>query len=248
MRSLFLSFLVFVIIFSVFGPKLKYITENTLQDILSLKKDIDSVSKNFEMLNKSTAELQKDVLSQYLAKENLKDIDPEVEAMRKEIAEQQTVIMNPIMQKLMDTGKKEEQEKIFSAPREFLVNITKILEKSNDTILIILFIISIITFLLVFVTVGNELSGFGVLLAKLGFSLSRFIIFIGAVWALFVWIGLKYNVFINISGVFLWGPLSLMIFSAIALKVYDFNSPIWNRMFMATVWPIAAGLIVNTMR
>ena len=249
MKTFFMCILVGMILFSVFGPKLKYITEDVLKDILSLKKDISSLGIDSEIKNMNSAELQEMVAQKYLEQGSLKnlpqELDPEVKEILSQIREEQVMIVNPIVQKLLDMGKSEEEQEIISNPKKYFITIIQRIEPLNNPVGIGLFIISAIIFFLVFITYGNNLSGFGLCIAKFGFIISRFCIFFGAITASFLWISLKYNIFDTMSYIFLWGPLAVMIFSAISLKVYDFNSPIWNRMFLSTIWPIVSGLIIH---
>ena len=248
MKSLFMSFLVFIMIFSVFGAKIKYLVDESMRDILNLKEDFKATTDIApEMEDMDASEMRKTVIKRYSVKDLPKDLDPEVQAMIDEIRQEQIIITNPLVEKFKDIGKSEKEQEILSDPRGYSIGIIQNFEKSNYSVGIVFFAVSAIIFLLVFITSGGEASGIGFLLAKLGFTISRILIFLGALSAVSIWMSLEYNIFMTMGSILLWGPFSVMIFSAISLKVYDFNNPVWNRMFTSTIWPIVSGLIIHAM-
>jgi len=42
---------------------------------------------------------------------------------------------------------------------------------------------------------------------------------------------------------FLGALFVLLLLSSVSLKLYDFNTPVWNRMLSSLVWPIIPNMI-----
>lgn len=76
------------------------------------------------------------------------------------------------------------------------------------------------------------------------FSLGETIIVLISLFSLGSWFFLRQNFWREIgSGTFLV-PFTFLIVSSINLKLYDFNYPIWNRLFKSFIVPIITGFII----
>lgn len=260
MRTLFFSLLVFVMVLTIYGSQVGKLTGIT-KDVLSIKKEFNAVMKNINSNPEGPAVMDQNQLQELLNKqaaarnEDEKQFDPEVQHMLKEINKENMVVINPIMQKMMDSGKnKEEKEStaffklnklIKQDPKAYIAKGISNLEQLNEKAGKYFCLTAVIVFLLMLITRFNSFSTIGYLCANTGFIISRGIILLAAIIAVVAHFSLKFNVLTNLDSIFLWGPMILMIICALSLKIYDFNSPVWNRMFFSVMWPIASGVIMH---
>ncbi|MFH1783471.1 MAG: hypothetical protein ABH868_01030 [bacterium] len=246
MKSFFMSFLVCTMILSIFGAKLITIAGHAMRDVLELKEEFSS-SKLSEKELSADPEYIEELLSKHHRKykEAAKYEDEDVGYLLDQIEAEQTIITNPLMEKLKNMGKDTDEKEITTVIKFWVFSIINKIEYSNNFIGSVFLVSAVLIFVLVFITSGGQASGVGYTFARLGFNVSRLLIFFGAFFSLIIWFSLEYNIYMGMAGIILWGPFSVLIFSAIALKVYDFNNPIWNRMFISTIWPLMAGLIIH---
>lgn len=260
MRTLFFSFLVSVMALTIYGPQVGKLTGIT-KDVLSIKKEFKAIMNNLNSNQEGPAIMDQNQLQELIRKqtadreEDEKQFDPEVQRMLKQINKENVVVLNPIMQKMINMGKEEKENapgavssfrqlKDFDPKNYIAKGITK-LKRLNENAGKYFCLLAVILFLLMIVTRFNSFSSIGYLCANTGFIISRTIIFLAAIIAVIVHFSLKFNVLTNLDNIFLWGPLTLMITSAFSLKIYDFNNPVWNRMFFSMMWPITSGVIMH---
>lgn len=255
MRTFFFSFLVFVMILSVYGWKLNKAT-GIISNIAALRQEFNTVVKNLNPDQDDPINLEQDQLQALLKKQTeagkQEHFDPEVQKMLDQINKENIVAVNPLIQKLLDIGKedKSHQAQVKNNNfdfKQYLYNIIITLQKQNNHFLKVFLTIAASILLIVLITRTNALSGIGLLLATLGFTLSRCLIFVSAILSVIAYLSFKLNIFINVGSVFLWGPLILLVLSAISLKIYDFNRPVWNKIFFSFVWPTISGVIIHVL-
>lgn len=99
--------------------------------------------------------------------------------------------------------------------------------------------------LLMLIGARSYLSGECHLLAKLGYDASRWLILIGAGGSLLMWSLMGYDSFHHHAGLLAFGPLAVLIGSAIALRLYDPNSPVYDRTVLTTIWLGVAVVLVR---
>ena len=99
--------------------------------------------------------------------------------------------------------------------------------------------------LLMLVGARSYLSGECHLVAKLGYDASRWFILIGAGGSLLMWSLMGYDSFHHHAGLLALGPLAVLIGSAIALRLYDPNSPVYDRTVLTTIWLGVAVVLVR---
>ncbi|MBI5555817.1 MAG: twin-arginine translocase TatA/TatE family subunit [Elusimicrobia bacterium] len=251
MRTLFFSFLVLVMALTIYGSQAEKLIRVT-KEVLSLKKEFKAMMNNFNSNQEGPAVIDQNQLQELLKKqaaarnEDEKQFDPEVQRMLKEINKENIVVINPIMQKMLASGSPStlQQLKEFDLKNYIAQGITN-LERLNEKAGKYFCLSAMLVFLLMLITRFNSFSSIGYLCANTGFIISRSIIFLAAIIAVVAHFSLKFNVLTNLDSIFLWGPLTLMIISALALKIYDFNNPVWNKMFFSVMWPIASGVFIH---
>lgn len=254
MRSLFFSFLILVMVLAIYGSQASKLAGIT-KDVLSIKEELNAVMKNMNQDAAGPAVLNQDQLQELLKKqaairqEEEKQLDPEVRKMLSEINKENVVVLNPIMQKMLeksDSGPASALNQLKDLDLNLYIakGITN-LERLNQDAGKYFCLSAFIVFLLMLVTRFNNFSSIGYLFANTGFIISRILIFIAAIAAIIVHFSMKFNVLTNLGSIFIWGPLVLMTISALSLKIYDFNNPVWNRMFYSVLWPIASGVIMH---
>lgn len=260
MRTLFFSFMVFVMVLTIYGSQVGKLTGIT-KDVLSIKKEFNAVMKNINSNPEGPTVMDQNQLQELLKKqaaarqEDEKQFDPEVQRMLKEINKENVVVINPIMQKMLDRGKgQEENESKITfklnkltnlEPKTYIAKGITNMEQLNEKAGKYFCLTAVVVFLLMLITRFNSFSSIGYLCANTGFIISRIIIFMAAIIAVIAHFSLKFNVLTNLDILFLWGPLTLMAISALSLKIYDFNNPVWNRLFFSVMWPIASGVIMH---
>ncbi len=148
------------------------------------------------------------------------------------------VIINPLTQKLLDLKPEDLKPKI---PADLPIRI----KKFSRRLIFPIYIFSAAIPLLMAVARKTGHSGAVSLLAKRGFGVGRFMLMAIAVTSLIVWFTLKFNLLYFAGFAFLLSLVVLVTSSAISLKLYDWNIPVWNEMFMAVIWPTASGLIIR---
>jgi len=89
----------------------------------------------------------------------------------------------------------------------------------------------------------TRFSGVGCTLADLGYKASRLILFTVSLAGVVAWFGLRYNFLRDMGGAFLGALFAVLLLSSVSLKLYDFNAPVWSRMFSSLVWPIIPSVI-----
>ena len=260
MRMLFFSFIILIMVLTIYGSQAGKLTGIT-KDMLSISKEYKAIMNNFNSSQEGPAVMDQNQLQELLKKqaaarqEDVKQFDPEVQRMLKEINKENMVVINPIMQKMLDSGKEKNgsmqtlasslhQLKDFE-PKNYIAKGITNLEQLNENAGKYFLLTAITVFVLMLVTRLNSFSGIGYLFANTGFIVSRIIIFLAAIIAVVAHFSLKFNALTNLDSIFLWGPLTLMTISALSLKIYDFNNPVWNRMFFSLIWPITSGIIMR---
>ncbi|MDD5492609.1 MAG: hypothetical protein PHV60_08025 [bacterium] len=244
MRTLLFSFLIIIMVLAIYGSqagKLTGILTKNINQDPARPAVLDQHQLN-ELIKKQATAIE----------EEEKQLDPEVQRMLAEINKENVVVLNPIMQKMMDLGKTSEpgtasaldQIKDFE-PKNYIAKGIVNLEQLNPVAGKYFCLAAFIVFLLVLLTRFNSFSIIGYVFANTGFIVSRTVIFVAAISAIAVHFSLKFNVLTNLGSLFLWGPLILMAISAMSLKIYDFNNPVWNRMFFSILWPITSGVIMH---
>ncbi|MDD5131132.1 MAG: hypothetical protein PHH44_00550 [bacterium] len=254
MRTLFFSFLIFIMVLAVFGFQTGKLTGLT-KDLINIRKEFNAALGNKDTDPTGPAVLDQEQLRALLDKQAAarqdqeKDLDPEVKQMLSAINKENIVVLNPIMNKIVDKNKPGpaatlNQLKDFDLSHYMAKGITN-LGQLNRSAGKYFCLSAFIVFLLMLVTRFNSFSSIGYLFANTGFIVSRILIFVSAVTAIVVHFSLKFNILTNLGSIFIWGPLFLMTISALSLKIYDFNNPVWNRMFFSVLWPIASGVIMH---
>ncbi len=155
----------------------------------------------------------------------------------REAQAEQVLIINPLIRKLLDLN----QEDI----RATLLKLQRQLKYFTGRLIFPIYLLSAAIPVLMVFTRKTSFSGKGLLFAQMGFDAGRLLLVVVAVVSLVLWFTLKYNLLLDIGLIFLLGLFALLVSSAISLKLYDWNSPVWNRMFVAAVWPAASSLIVR---
>jgi len=89
----------------------------------------------------------------------------------------------------------------------------------------------------------TRFSGVGYILANLGYNVSRLILLTISLASAIAWFGLRYNFLGEMGAAFLGALFALLLLSSVSLKLYDFNTPVWNRMLSSLVWPIIPNMI-----
>jgi hypothetical protein len=227
-------------LFAIYGHKL-YKFEDIQQDILSVfrKQDQTDAAKVKNMLNEMPEKDSETGRLQHTTG------DPEIDKALEEAEKEQVVYINPIMQKLLNSERSDLQFiKTLDLNKRFTILRLKIKEL-NSLIVKVFFTTATVIFLLTLFLRKTTFSGIGLLFATLGFNFSRVIMFLTALIAAIVWFSLNYNFFVDIGSISLCSLLFLMISSAVSLKIYDYNNPIWNRMIYTVIWPIASGVIIH---
>ncbi|MBN2407607.1 MAG: hypothetical protein JXJ19_07900 [Elusimicrobia bacterium] len=82
------------------------------------------------------------------------------------------------------------------------------------------------------------------LLSRLGFLVSRLCLSGAAVILLISWVMIKKGFLINTGISLYYGPAGVLIFSCIALKLYDPNFPVWNRVLKNLILPAASSFMM----
>lgn len=147
------------------------------------------------------------------------------------------IMMTPIAEKLTFA-------EVSDVKRWFLQLISR-MKASDNLIKTYFFIAAGIILFLMFLTGKTTFSGYSLLFAKLGFGLGRILIFITALSAVIGSLVFKYNFYVHINGIFFAGPLALLVTSAAALKIYDFNAPVRNRMIFSFIFPVCSAAVIH---
>lgn len=92
-------------------------------------------------------------------------------------------------------------------------------------------------------------SGFALLVVRVGDTTAKLLIMILSLVAIAIWFGFKYNCYRELDGLFLHGPVLIIVSAAISLKVYDMNNPFWNELFFWGCWQLCTvGVVVGAQR
>lgn len=164
--------------------------------------------------------------------------DAEFARSLREAQAEQVLIINPLIRKLLDLNKEDLGTKN-------LLKLPGQLKCFTGRLIFPIYILSAAILLLMLITRKTSFSGEALMLAQLGFRVGRILLIVAAVISLTLRFTLKYNLLLDTGFVFLLSLFALLASSAVSLKLYDWNSPVWNRMFIAATWPAASSLIVR---
>jgi len=87
-----------------------------------------------------------------------------------------------------------------------------------------------------------------VLGGNLGWNISRFWLFIVSITAVALWFLTKRNFWEDAGTGMFFIPIQLLIASAFARKIMDFNFPIWNRLLGSLILPGVSGILISVFR
>lgn len=82
------------------------------------------------------------------------------------------------------------------------------------------------------------------LIAKLGFFIGRFSLIIASVAAVLFWLLFKCNLWLDAGINTFLGPIEILIGACAALKSFDPNFPIWNRLLVSMILPFLSALFL----
>lgn len=236
MKTLILSILFAAAAFLVYGEKIPY-GDTVKSGLLGVFK-----------LESTTEKPDQPVRLQETEEVPIDRLDAERVA---ELARKDTVIVtNPLAEKIMKSAKSwkaqtpadtEEEPAWTTALKSFLYS----LHELSGSAVKLSFGWALIVIPLMLGVRNNRLSGAGYCVANTGFRLSRALIFISSVIAVFAWFAFRHDFLSGMGMLFFAGLFALMASSALALKLYDYNNPVWNNLFISAVWPTASGLVVR---
>lgn len=164
--------------------------------------------------------------------------DSEFARSLREAQAEQVLIINPLIRKLLDLNKEDMGTKT-------LRNLPGQLKCFTGRSVFPIYILSAAIFVLMVIVRKTSFSGEALMLAQLGFGAGRILLIVVAGISVMLWFTLKYNLLLDIGFAFLFSLFALLVSSAVSLKLYDWNSPVWNRMFVAVAWPVASSLVVR---
>lgn len=147
------------------------------------------------------------------------------------------IMMNPLMVALIDL----QEEDI----EQWIMNHISAIELADTAIKSFLILSALSVAGIMALTSRSSLSPYSHLLARLGFSSAKLIIFFASVGSVVGWLAFRYNTMLTMSGAAFTGPLALLIGSAIALKIYDFNTPFWKSMFFSFFMLLCSSAIIK---
>lgn len=192
MKTVFFGILILIMLLSIYGYKISAF-KDLKQDVLSAVKR-ENYANTVEDKN-----ILQTVPKSHSETEQLQHAlgDPDIEKALKEMREEEVIIMNPIMQRLLEM-----EESDLDVKRYFLLLLFKI--KGLKGLMVKLFFItaSLIPLLMLIVR-KTTFSGTCLLFAKFSFSLSRIFVFIAALIAVTAWFSFKYNFYMAMGSIFL---------------------------------------------
>lgn len=119
------------------------------------------------------------------------------------------------------------------------------LSKFDPHMKAVFFVTAVFVLILMLITSKTAFSGYSLSFENFGFSLSNTLLFFTALIAPISWFVFKYNFYIHLNGMSFLEPVVLFFSSAVCLKIYDFNSPIWNRMTSSFLWIMGSITIIH---
>ncbi|MCX7910766.1 MAG: hypothetical protein N2505_04205 [Endomicrobia bacterium] len=78
-----------------------------------------------------------------------------------------------------------------------------------------------------------------------GFSLGENLLIFISLLSVGSWFFLKQNLWQDVGFTIFFIPVAFMLISSINLKIYDFNYPMWSRLFKSFIIPIIVGVIIS---
>lgn len=82
------------------------------------------------------------------------------------------------------------------------------------------------------------------LIGRFGFFIGRFSLMIASVAAVFFWLLFKCNLWLDAGINTFLGPMEVLIGACAALKSFDPNFPIWNRLLVSMILPFLSALFL----
>ena len=168
--------------------------------------------------------------------------DAETQEAYNQIQSEQKVIVNPMLKKMLDTDEgdlrgvgndlKAQTFRALIRMKALSMMLTGLCLATGAIIL-----------LFMLAARRTRLSGVSYILANLGYNLSRLVVFMVSLAGALAWFGLRYNFLGEMGAAFLGALFLFLLLSSVSLKLYDFNTPVWNRMLSSLVWPIIPNVI-----
>jgi len=168
--------------------------------------------------------------------------DAETQEAHKQIQSEQKVVVNPMVKKVLEADEGDLRGMGDDLKAQTLHALIRV--KALSTMLTAWCVATGAIILLFMLAVREtRFSGVGYILAQLGYNVSRLILFTVSLAGAIAWFGLRYNFLGEMGAAFLGALFVLLLLSSISLKLYDFNTPVWNRALSSLVWPIIPNVI-----
>jgi len=168
--------------------------------------------------------------------------EAETQEAYNQIQSEQKVIVNPMLKKMLDTDEGDLRGVGNDLKAQTLRGLIQM--KALSMMLTGLCLAAGATiFLFMLAARTTRFSGVSYILANLGYNLSRLVLFMVSLAGAIAWFGLRYNFLGEMGIAFLGALFALLLLSSVSLKLYDFNTPVWNRMLSSLVWPIIPNAI-----
>ena len=237
--------IIFVVVFIGIAAFLGYTHsaskfETNIQGVLTAVKDIKSSTGRGvldNLLAKEDRQEGADVPGAVKPEDILKrhrDEGVEAVALDKDVTAEEVqkgadikVMMTPIAKMLLDMQPTDIEK--------FFIKIIYFIERLEKPLKLFLYFASVFILALMLLTFRTSLSGWSFLFARTGYWLGIILVVLASFSTASGWLFLKYNFHSQLAGIFFIGPLALVFSSAVSLKLYDFNNPIWNRLIFTSV-------------
>jgi hypothetical protein len=159
------------------------------------------------------------------------------------IQSEQKVAVNPMVKKMLETDEGDLRGMGKDLKGQTLDTLIR-MKGLSMTLTALCVAIGVIILLFMLAARHTCVSGVAYVLANLGYNVTRVILFTISLAGAIAWFGLRYNFLAEMGAAFLGALFLLLFLSSTSLKLYDFNTPVWNRMLSSLVWPIIPNVIV----